>query len=191
MEGEGMESKFNVVLITAALFLVIGGGVHMASANPRLARVAQTQQNKTAPTGTNDKTSPATDCSLLTPAMLEKVIGVSFRGASPEKALPMYGGASGWSCTYHGGIPERARIDFSVYAEASPAKAKQDFDRYAVAADDSKGKPSIGDSAYWVQPTKTTLSIFVLKGKVHFSITMHPANENQLKDLAAAVAAGI
>lgn len=183
-----MESKFNVVLITAALFLVIGGGVQMASANPRLARVAQ---NKTAPTGTNDKTSPATDCSLLTPATLEKVVGDSFRGASPEKAPPMYGGAWGWSCTYHGRSPGGVRVDFSVYSETSTAKAKQDFDTYAVAADGSKGKPSIGDSAYWVEPTKTTLSIFVLKGKVHFSITMHPANEKQLKDLAAAVAAGI
>lgn len=171
-----MESKFNVVLITAALFLVIGGGVQMASANPRLARVAQ---NKTAPTGTNDKTSPATDCSLLTPATLEKVVGDSFRGAW------------GWSCTYHGRSPGGVRVDFSVYSETSTAKAKQDFDTYAVAADGSKGKPSIGDSAYWVEPTKTTLSIFVLKGKVHFSITMHPANEKQLKDLAAAVAAGI
>ena len=186
-----MESKFNVVLIAAALFPLIGSGVQMASANPRLARVAQTQQNKTAATGTSDKTSPATDCSMLTPAMLEKVVGDSFRGAPPEKALPMYGGASGWSCTYHGTSPGGVRVDFSVYAETSTAKAKQDFDRYGVAADDSKGKPSIGDSAYWVQPTKTTLSIFVLKGKIHFSITMHPANEKQLKDLAAAVAAGI
>jgi hypothetical protein len=188
MKGGGMESKFSVVLTTAALCVVIGGGLQTAPAKPRL---AQTQQNKTAPTGSDNKTSPAADCSLLTPAMLEKVLGVSFRAASPEKALPMYGGAPGWSCTYHGGIPERARVDFSVYAETSPAKAKQDFDKYAIAADNSKGKPSIGDSAYWVQPTKTTLSIFVLKGKVHFSISMNPGNENQLKDLAAAVAAGI
>jgi hypothetical protein len=191
MEGEGMESKFSIVLITAALFIVIGDGVQMVSANPRLARVAQTQQTKTAPTGSDNKTSPATDCSLLTPAMLEKVTGDSFRAASPEKALPMYGGASGWSCTYHGGIPERVRVDFSIYSETSSAKAKQDFDKYAVAADDSKGKPSIGDSAYWVAITKKQLAIYVLKGKVHFSITMNPANENQLKDLAAAVAAGV
>jgi hypothetical protein len=195
MEGEGMESKVNVVLITAALFVVIGGGVQMVSASPRLARAAQTQQNKTAPTGTDNKTSPAVDCSLLTPTMLEKVLGDSFRADSPEKALPMYGGASGSSCTYRsrGGV----RVDFSVYAETTAAKAKQDFDTYAVAADDSRGKPSIGDSAYWVEPTKQTLVIFVLKGKVHFSISVHfsikmtTADEKQLKDLAAAVAAGI
>lgn len=186
-----MESKFNVVLITAALFVVIGGGVQMASANPRLARVAQTQQNKTAPTETDHKTSPATDCSLLTPMMVGKVVGISVRGDSPEKALPMYGGASGWSCTYRGGIPESVRVDFAVYSEMSPAKAKQDFDKYSVAADDSKGKPSIGDSAYWVNISKTTLAIFVLKGKVHFSITMRPANEKQMQDLANEVAAQI
>lgn len=190
-----MESKVNVVLITAALFVVIGGGVQMASASPRLARAAQTQQNKTAPTGTDNKTSPAADCSLLTPTMLEKVLGDSFRADSPEKALPMYGGASGSSCTYRsrGGV----RVDFSVYAETTAAKAKQDFDKYAIAADDSRGKPLIGDSAYWVEPTKQTLAIFVLKGKVHFSISVHfsikmtTADEKQLKDLAAAVAAGI
>ena len=89
------------------------------------------------------------------------------------------------------------RVDFSVYAETTAAKAKQDFDRYAVAADYSRGKPSIGDSAYWVEPTKQTLAIFVLKGKVHFSISVHfsikmtTADEKKLKDLAAAVAAGI
>jgi hypothetical protein len=65
----------------------------------------------------------------------------------------MYGGACGWSCSYiveHGndGI---VRIELTVYTEASSAKAKQDFDTYALAADDSKGKPSIGDSAYWVK----------------------------------------
>jgi hypothetical protein len=195
MEGEGMESNVNVLVITAALFFVIGGGVQMASASPRLARAAQTQENKTGPTGTDNKTSPAADCSLLTPTMLEKVLGDSFRADSPEKALPMYGGASGSSCTYRsrGGV----RVDFSVYAETTAAKAKQDFDKYAVAADDSRGKPSIGDSAYWVEPTKQTLVIYVLKGKVHFSISVHfnikttTADEKPLKDLATAVAAGI
>jgi hypothetical protein len=160
-----------------------------ASANPR---VAKTEQNKTASSGTDDnKTTPAADCSLLTPAMLEKALGDSFRADSPMKALPMYGGASGWTCTYHGRSPGGVRVDFSVYAETSPAKAKQDFDKYSVAADDSKGKPSIGDSAYWVSATKATLIIYVLKGNVHFSITMPSAKEKQLQDLAAAVAARI
>jgi hypothetical protein len=189
MEGEGMDSKFKLVLITAALFVVIGSGVHVASANPP---VAQTQQNKTTPSGTdNNKTASAPDCSLLTPTMLEKTIGDSFRADTPQKALPMYGGASGWSCSYHGTSPGGVRVDFAIYAEESAAKAKQDFDKYSIAADNSKEKPSIGDSAYWVAPTKITLSIFVLKGKIHFSISMHPGNEKQLKDLASTVAARI
>jgi len=112
----------------------------------------------------------------------------------------MYGGACGWSCSYiveHGndGI---VRIELTVYTEASSAKAKQDFDTYAITADDSKGKPSIGDSAYWVKSHASSdraldsnHDLFVLKGNVHFSISMTPANEQQLKDLAAAVAAGI
>ena len=186
-----MESKFKVVLITATLFLVMRGGVEMASAHPPLPRMARTQQNKAAPAESDAKTSSGTDCSLLTPMMLGKVLGDSFRATSPEKALPMYGGAPGWSCTYHGMSPGGVRVDFAVYSEASAAKAKQDFDKYSVAADNSRGKPSVGDSAYWVNISKTTLAIYVLKGKVHFSITMRPANEKQMQDLANAVAAQI
>ncbi len=112
----------------------------------------------------------------------------------------MYGGAWGWSCSYivqHGsqGI---VRIELTVYTEASPAKAKQDFDTLAFTADASKGKPSIGDSAYWVKSHSSSdkaldssFDLFVLKGNVHFKIRMTPADDKQLKDLATAIAAGI
>ena len=161
----------------------------------RLERVAQTEKSKSTQ-GQSEKTNPASanDCSLLTSAMLEKALGQALSGKPlAQEAPPMYGGASGWNCTYyvgqqnHGGL----MVQFSVYTEASAAKAKQDFDTYAVAADDSRGKPSIGDSAYWVVPNKTTLLLFVLKGKVHFNLALTPANEKQLADLAAQVAAHI
>ena len=149
--------------------------------------------------------SPAggNDCSLVTPAMLNKTLGQPMTG-KPEvqKAPPMYEGAWGWHCTYsvgyqnHGGV----KVEFSVYTEASAAKARQDFDAYAIAADDARGKPSVGDGAYWVEPdaskrasdtSKKTLFLYVLKGKVHFSLELTPANEKQLSELAAAVAASI
>ena len=65
------------------------------------------------------------------------------------------------------------------------------FETYSVAADDSKGKPSIGDSAYWITNNKQEPYIYVLKGKVHFSIGMIPANETQMKNLAGAAASGV
>ncbi len=164
------------------------------------AQRAHAQGNQGAPSGTdNNKAATATSCSLLTAGTIEKVLGKSLWGTPrARKAPPMYGGAWGWSCSYiveHGGI---VRIELTVYTEASPAKAKQDFDTYAITADDSKGKPSIGDSAYWVKShgssdrvLDSNRDLFVLKGNVYFNIRMTPANEQQLKDLAAAVAAGI
>lgn len=138
-------------------------------------------------------------CSVLTPIMLREAFGQPVTGKpEAQKALPMYGGASGWNCTYSVGEPsQRVKVEFTVYTEASAAKAKQDFNTYSNAADVARGKPSIGDGAYWVEPTKRTLALYVLKGKVHFSLQAHfsldvkPANEKQLSELAAAVAASI
>jgi hypothetical protein len=160
------------------------------------AQGAHAQGNQGAPSRTdNNRAATATSCSLLTAGTIEKVMGQSLWGNPKARtAPPMYGGAWGSSCTY---IVGAVRIELTVYTEASSAKAKQDFDTYGLTANDSKGKPSIGDSAYWVEPhtskgsPDSSLSLFVLKGKVHFSIKMTPANEKQLKDLAAAAAAGI
>ena len=185
-------SKLKLALITGALLPIIGGGARMGYANAQPARMAQTQQNK------NAVSTPG--CSLLTPAMIAKVLGEPAPGnPEAEKTMPMYGNAGGWRCTYKAqGSQGKIKIEFVVYEEASAAKAKQDFDKYSVAADDSKGKPSIGDSAYWVTPTRAEPLIYVLKGKVHFSLGTriggNPATEAQLKqvkDLATAVAARI
>lgn len=187
-----MNPRVKLVLMTAALLTVIVSGTGMAHPKARQQRTAQTDAKKSDPSvAAGRKASPASGCSLLTPAMIKKVLGDSFRSNAPRKAMPWYGGAWGWSCQYSSVDQRDAKIDFVVYAEASPTKAKQDFDKYSIAADSSKGNPSIGDSAYWVTPTKKEPLIYVLKGKVRFSLGIIPANEKQLKDLAAAVAAGI
>ena len=197
-----MNSKLKLALVTAAFFTLVGVGAREAYANARPERMAQTPHDKNSASRTDqNKTAPGTGCSLLTIAMIEKVLGQPFPGnPKAENAMAMYGGASGWRCTYlkAGGSEGNIKVDFVIYEEASAAKAKQDFDKYSVAADDSKGKPSIGDSAYWVTPTRAESLIYVLKGKVHFSLGMriggNPATETQLKrvkDLAAAVAARI
>ena len=171
-----MSSKLKVMVITAAILLFIGTD----------ARMARAQGNTGA--SSSDKSASASGCPVLTPAMVEKVMGGPVQSSPAEKALPMYDGGPGWSCTYR---TAGVRIDFSVYTEASPAVAKHTHDKYSVAADDSKGRPSIGDSAYWVTNAKTEPYLFVLKGKVHFSIGMSPGNETQMKNLAAAAVSGI
>lgn len=168
-----MNSKLKPTLITIVVLLFMGIGTRMAHAKA-------------------NKSASGSGCPVLTSAMVEKVLGQHVQSGSPEKTLPMYGGgASGWRCTYRAGGVGGPQIDFSVYTEASSAEAKRQFDTYSIAADDSKGKPPIGDSAYWVMATKVQPYLYVLKGKVHFSIAMRPANESQMKDLARAAVSGI
>jgi hypothetical protein len=169
--GENMNSKIKLMPITVAIVLFIGTNARMA--------IAQ---------GKTSSSASGSGCPVLTSAMVEKVLGQQVQSSPAERTLSMYGGASGWSCRYRGG---GARIDFSVYIEASSQEAKREFDIYSVAADASKGKPSIGDSAYWVTDAKQEPYLYVLKGKVHFSIGMTPANETQMKSLAGAAASGI
>ena len=165
-----MNSKLKLTLIPAAILLFMGTDTRMAHAQ-------------------GNKTASDSGCPVLTSAMVEKVLGQKVQSSPAQQALPMYGGgASGWSCTYRGA---GARIDFSVYTETSSAEAKRQFEKYSVAADDSKGKPSIGDSAYWVTDAKQEPYLYVLKGKVHFSIGMRLPNETQMKSLAVAAASGI
>jgi hypothetical protein len=178
-----MNSKRTPVVITAALLLFIGGGAPMARA----------QQDKSAA----NKTAPA-GCSLLTPAMVQKVLGVPIKDNSAGvKMPPAYENtALGSACEYGGtlGPGSSVRVNFVVYVEASAAEAKKVFDEATVFyIDSSKPKPAIGDSAYWETPLvkKKEPSIHVLKGKVHFTLGIVPANEKQMLDLAAAVAAGI
>lgn len=172
-----MNSKLKLMLMTAAILLFIGTDARMARA-----------QGNTGASSSADKTASASGCPVLTSAMVEKVLGQPVQSSPAHKALPMYDGASGWSCTYRGG---GVRIDFTVYEEGSSAVAKHTHETYSVAADNSKDKPSIGDSAYWVTNAKQEPYLYVLKGKVHFSIGMRPGNETQMKNLAAAAASGI
>jgi hypothetical protein len=120
--------------------------------------------------------------------MVEKVMGQAVQSSPARKIPPMYDGGSGWGCTYRAGD---VRIDFAVYEEASSALAKHTHETYSVAADNSKGRPSIGDSAYWVTNAKREPYLYVLKGKVHFSIGMSPGNETQMRNLAGAAVSGI
>ncbi|MBV9182300.1 MAG: hypothetical protein JO356_13400 [Acidobacteria bacterium] len=183
-----MNLELRILLIPLTLLAFVGVGARITYGQVPLEQVAQTEKS--------DKTSQASanDCSLLTSAMIQKVLGQSVT-AKPEaqKAPPMYGGEWGWNCTYHVGYANHGGVEvqFSIYTEATAAKAKQDFDTYSVAAEQSKGKPSIGDSAYWVQASDTDLILYVLKGKVHFSLAVTRAKEKQLADLASEVAARI
>jgi hypothetical protein len=193
-----MKAKFIIAVVLGAVFTLVLAGSRAAFSTPL---GAQNQSNKnmaTQPDNRNEsKTAAATGCSLLTPAMLEKVLGQPFEDDPVEtKALPAYGGAWGSNCQYHSKKPASqggVRVDFLVYVEASTAEAKQTFDKAAAFfADRSKPKPSgIGDSSYWQNTDKDEPQIHVLKGKVHYSLGMQPANEKLLKDLATAAAARI
>lgn len=165
------------LMLTAAILLFVGSDV----------RATWAQANKSA-TDRTSKTAQGSDCPVLTSAMVDKVMGEHLNKDTVQQILPMYGGASGSGCTYHG---PGVRIDFAVYTEASTAVAKRAFYTYSAAADESKGKPSIGESAYWVTDQKQEPYLYVLKGKTHFSIGMRPGNETQMKSLASAAASGI
>lgn len=165
-----MTSKLKLTLIPAAILLFMGTDAQMAHAQ-------------------GNKPASGSGCPVLTSAMVEKVLGQKVQSSPAHETQSMYGGgASGWGCTYRAGD---VRIDFAVYTEASPAEAKRQFEKYSIAADESKGRPSIGDSAFWVTDAKQEPYLYVLKGKVHFSIGMRLPNEDQMKSLAGAAVSGI
>lgn len=125
-----MNSRFKFAVGFLALALLL-----LCHPNAWAQRTTQTPQNRSASSSTEvSKTASAYDCSLLTPAMIKKVLGDSFRAAPPRKAMPMYGGAWGWSCHYFA-LDREAQVDFGVYAEASAAKAKHDFETLSIGAD--------------------------------------------------------
>jgi len=184
--------RIAAVVALAACF-VFGLRASHGAFPPQPERVARPQQDKTA--DKNKTVAPASSCSRLTPAMLQKVLGQPFDDPSETKSMPAYQDAWDSSRQYSSKKPGSqggVRVDMLIYTEASAAEAKQTFDKAAVFfTDRSKPKPSIGDSAYWQSTDENEPTIHVLKRKVHLSIGMEPANEKQLKDLATAVAAGI
>jgi hypothetical protein len=188
-----MNSKLKLVLITAALLALAGSTARLAYPGGWPERAAQSHGNETASSKTDaNTTAPADYCSLLTRATIEKALGQPLEDIpKAQKEPPMYVGAQGWSCTYHVG-PENhggVKVNLSIEAQASPAKAKEDFNKLAIGADDSKGRPSIGDAAFWFESKAPY--IWVLKGKFYFSIRTDGGTEKQAKELAAAVAARI
>lgn len=159
-----MSSKLRLALI-AATFLIFSVGS---------ARVAQA-----APQGPG--------CSMLTPAQIQKVLGQPFSQPTVGTWPPAYGQAPwGSQCRYSSQKGPRLTVTFIVYVEASPAVAKQTFEKLMMWFP-PKSKPAIGDSAY----VDSGGNIHVLKGKVRFFISLEPKNEKQMKDLATSVAGGI
>lgn len=181
-----MKMKFMVGAISVC-FLVFGSNAVFA----RKPSPAQNQEKK-AP-ASSQTASPESGCAILTLATLQKVLGQPFNGdrTLATKMPPAYDGPWGSSCQFfsqksksQGGI----RVDFVVFTEPSTPVAKKTFDKVAMFfADRSKPRPSVGDEAYWGVGTEPT--IHVLKGKVHYSVSIDPVSAKQAQDLAAALAA--
>jgi hypothetical protein len=128
---------------------------------------------------------PSSNCALLTPAQIQKVLGKPFDAPKEDSLIPPFGTKWGSHCTYRSQKGGDIRVDFFVYVTASPAEAKQWFDMGAAVAK-VKSKPAIGDAAYIDHG-----EIHVLKGKVLYWISTSGLGEQQMKDLAASVAAQI
>ena len=131
--------------------------------------------------------APPSGCSMLTPAQIQKVIGEPFGTPEETKAPPAYGKQPwGAHCEYSSRKAPDVRVTFIVYVDASASEAKQTFEKLSMWFP-AKSKEAIGDAAY----IDRSGAIHVLKGKVRYYVSIDPANEKQLKDLATAVAAEI
>ena len=73
---------------------------------------------------------PASGCSMLTPAQIQKVLGQPFGAPSETKAPPAYGMQPwGSNCRYSSQQGSHTTVTFIVYVDASAAEAKQTFDK--------------------------------------------------------------
>lgn len=159
-----MHSKLKLVLMTAGLLLFGASSAGIAHAAPQ-----------------------GPGCSMLTPAQIQKVLGQPFGAPSVGAWPPAFGQAPwGSQCRYSSQKAPHLDVTFIVYVEASPAEAKQTFDKLTMWFP-PKSKPAIGDSAY----IDSSGAIHVLKGKVRYYISLEPKNEKQMKDLATSIAARI
>jgi len=142
---------------------------------------------------------PAVGCAMLTPAQIQKVLGQPFGAPSETKAPPAFAKqSSGWNCQYRAQKGGRVQtVTFIVYEDASPAEAKQTFDKleawYSLTSRRTgqaqpNSKPAVGDEAYMDAKGD---AIRVLKGKVRFYVGFDRGDQKQLTDLAAAIAAHI
>lgn len=159
-----MNWKLKLLLSATALFLFAAGSARMAYAAPS-----------------------ANGCSLLTPAQIQKILGQPFGAPGESKMPPAYGKQPwGTQCQYDSQKGPNTKVTFIVYIEQTTAAAKQTFDKLSMWFP-AKSNPAIGDAAYM----DNSHAIHVLKGKVRYYISIDPANEKQVKDLAASVAARI
>jgi hypothetical protein len=152
------------------------------------------------------KDPPSDICSLLLPTQLEKTLGQPFGAAQKSTApAPFAGQPSGTECDFPAQKGPAVKVVFIAYVDPSAPDAKQTFDRLA-AWYTPKSKPAVGDAAY----IDSKGAIHVLKGRVRYYIGIAPmgtskaapfvpwlsgqhsdtpAKDDQLKDLAAGVAA--
>jgi len=137
--------------------------------------------------GTVRMAKAADDCSLLTPAQIQQVLGQPFNAPDKSQAPPAFRNQPAGSHCRYSSQKSHGTVDFIVYVDASASAAKQTFEQLQMWYP-AKSRPSgIGDSAY----IDSHNSIHVLKGKVRYFISLAPENEKQLKDLAISVAAHI
>ena len=127
------------------------------------------------------------DCSLLTPAQVQQVLGQPFNAPTKTPDIPPFGNKWGTHCTYRSQRGGNARVDFFVHVTASAAQAKQWYDLGATAGQ-PKAKLEIGDAAYIDHS-----EVHVRKGKVLYWIVVSGVAEEKKKatDLATSVAARI
>jgi hypothetical protein len=140
------------------------------------------------------KEPPSDSCSLLPASQLQKTLRQSFgtpqRGTAPA-AYP--GLPSGTECDYRSPQGFARMVVFIAYVDPSPALAKQTFDKLSTYFAPKSRRAGIGDSAY----IDDAYAIHVLKGRMRYYInivpigTFTPEKEQQLRDLAAWVAAQI
>jgi hypothetical protein len=138
------------------------------------------------------KDLPSDVCSLISPQQLQKMLGQPYSLTDKAAAPPAYRGqAAGTTCRYEDKSGRHAVV-LIVYADKSPAEAKETFDKLS-AWFPADSKPSgIGDSAYMDK----NHAIHVLKGNVRYFINVGSgdsaaAEEKEAQDLAISVAAQI
>lgn len=134
---------------------------------------------------------PADLCSLLPAAEVTNTLGQSY--TAPQKATaprPYKNTAEGTDCHY----PPKSRgatLWFRTYVDPSPAAATDLFAKLKIFYSPPTPVAGLGDEAYF----DSRHGLHVRKGKVRFFLSFEgansftPANEKQLKDLAARVIA--
>jgi hypothetical protein len=142
------------------------------------------------------KDPPSDLCTVLPGTQLEKVLQETYDPPAKSTAPAAFpGGASGTECDYKNdsyrtgkGLPRK--MVFIVYVDASPAVAKDTFNKLNAFFGPSTPVPGIGDAAY----RDSGYAVHVVKGKVRYYINMIPIEtytsekEKQLMDLVVWVA---